>query len=356
MGAIALPVGGAAALPFGDTPRRFTVSEQTASATPTSGQAIVPVTADNFVRAETDTYFAVPVAQAGGLGAFYHYREPMAIDNQTVVRANRDTLYSAALVDLDAGPATVTLPDPGERFMSMIAIDEDHYAFAVYAPGSFTFGKDDFGTRYLMLGLRTFVDPDDPEDLLRVHPLQDAATIEQPGGPGSFDVPNWDPESQKTLRDALLVLSATLPDLRRAFGRKEDVDPIRHYIASASAWGGNPDRDAVYLNVTPAQNDGRTTYRLTVPAEVPVDGFWSITVYNADGYMEPNDLGAYSLNSQSAKPSDDGAVTIQFGDCDGQIPNCLPTPAGWNYMVRLYRPRQEILDGAWVFPEAESVN
>jgi hypothetical protein len=330
---------------------------QAETATPASGQTPVPVTADNFVRAETDTYFAVPIEQAGGLGVFFHYREPMDIDNQTVVRANRDTLYSTALVDLEAGPVTVTLPDPGERFLSMLVINQDHYAIATeYAPATVTYGKDEVGTRYVMLALRTFVAPNDPEDLLRVHALQDAVTIDQPGGPGAFEVPTWDPESRQTVRDALLVLSATLPDMRHAFGRKEDVDPIRHFIATASGWGGNPDQDAVYLNVTPAQNDGGRAYRLTVPAEVPVDGFWSITVYGADGYIPPNDLGAYSLNSLSAQPGDDGTTAIQFGDCDGQVPNCVPTTPGWNYMVRLYRPRAKILEGSWTFPEAEPVD
>lgn len=319
-------------------------------------QPAVSVTADNFIRAETDLYFAVPVERTGGLGIFDHYREPMAIDNQTVVRANRDTLYSSALVDLDAGPVTVTLPDPGERFMSMIVINEDHYAFTVYAPGTFTYSKDDLGTRYAMLGLRTYVNPNIPGDLPNVHAIQDAATIEQPAGPGTFDAPNWDAASQKTVRDALLVLSSTLPDLRHAFGRKNDVDPVRHLIASASAWGGNPDKDAVYLNVTPPRNDGTAVYRLTVPAEVPVDGFWSITVYGADGYIAPNDLGVYSLNSNSAQPSPDGTTLIQFGDCDGETANCLPTPPDWNYMVRLYRPREEILDGSWAFPEAEPLD
>lgn len=311
------------------------------------------VTADNFVRAETDTYFAVPVQMAGGMARLYHYREPMPIDNQTVVRANRDTLYSTALVDLDAGPVTVTLPDPGERFMSLLTISQDHYAFAVYAPGTYTFSRDEIGTRYLMLALRTFVDPDDPTDLPVVHALQDAITISQPDGTGSFEVPAWDPASQATVRDALLVLNSTLPDLRRAFGRKEQVDPVRHLIGAASGWGGNPDQDAVYLNATPAQNDGATVYRLQVPAEVPVDGFWSITVYNAEGYIAPNERGVYSLNNYAAQPGPDGTVTIQFGGCDSGTPNCIPVPPNWNYLVRLYRPRPELLDGSWTFPEAE---
>jgi hypothetical protein len=48
-------------------------------------------------------------------------------------------------------------------------------------------------------------------------------------------------------------------------------------------------------------------------------------------------------------------VTIQFG-FDGKIPNCLPIMKGWNYTVRLYRARKEILDGRWKFPEAQPVS
>jgi hypothetical protein len=88
-------------------------------ATSALAQTTVPVTVDNFTRAETDLYFNTGVKQAGGTGKFFHYREPMAIDKQTVVRANRDTLYSSAVLDLDAGPATISLPDAGGRFRSI---------------------------------------------------------------------------------------------------------------------------------------------------------------------------------------------------------------------------------------------
>jgi Protein of unknown function (DUF1214) len=75
---------------------------------------------------------------------------------------------------------------------------------------------------------------------------------------------------------------------------------------------------------------------------VPVDGFWSISVYNAKGYFEPNAFKAYSLNSLTA------------GN-DGNLPNCLPIVPGWSYIVRLYRPRAELLDGSWKFPKPEDV-
>lgn len=88
--------------------------------------------------------------------------------------------------------------------------------------------------------------------------------------------------------------------------------------------------------------------------DVPVDGFWSISVYNADGYFEANERNAYSLNGLTATPDVDGTITVHFGG-DIDRPNCLPIVNGWNYAVRLYRPRPEILDGTWTFPIAEPV-
>lgn len=319
-----------------------------------SGDA-VPVTADNFIRAESDLYFAETIKLAGGIGKFDHHREVMAIDKQTVIRANRDTLYSAAIFDLDAGPVTITLPDAGKRFMSMIVIDEDQYALAtVYAPGTFTYSKEKVGTRYFLAGVRTFVDPADPKDLERVHTLQDAIKIEQKS-PGAFEAPKWDPVSQKKVREALMVLAATIPDTKDMFGPRDQVDPVRHLIGTATGWGGNAPKDALYLTVVPSKNDGKTVHKLTVN-DVPVDGFWSISVYNGAGYFEKNDRDAYSLNNTTAKKDVDGSVTIQFGGCGGTTPNCLPITPGWNYWVRLYRPRAEILNGKWKFPGPQPVS
>jgi hypothetical protein len=85
-------------------------------------QSTVPVTVNNFVRAETDNYIANTAKEAGGLGKFSHNREPASIDNQTVIRLNRDTLYSFGVFDLAAGPVMISLPDAGKRFMSLMVI------------------------------------------------------------------------------------------------------------------------------------------------------------------------------------------------------------------------------------------
>ena len=309
------------------------------------------VTLDTFVRAETDRYFGSTV-QRGGFGKFVHIRELMPVDRQTVIRANRDTLYSTAVFDLDAGPVTVTLPDAGKRFMSLTVINEDHEVPGIhYRAGSYTVDRKTVGTRYVMLGVRTLVDSDQLADTKQAWKLQDAIGASQPGGPGTFEVPSWDIPSRDAIRAALRVLGKSVPDSRGMFGTHAQVDPVRHLVGSAIAWGGNPEKDAFYQIVTPEQNDGIKSYRLSM-GHVPVDAFWSVSVYNAEGYFVANTLQAYSLNSLTAQKGKGGVVDLRFGDCTAQTVNCLPIMPGWNYMVRYYLPKPAILDGSWKLPQA----
>jgi hypothetical protein len=309
------------------------------------------VTVGNFIRAETDFYF-----KTREFGKLNHSRDMAAIDKQDVVRMNRDTLYSSAVFDLEAAPVTITLPDAGKRFMSMQVISQDHFTTeVVYGPGRFTYPKDKIGTRYVFVLVRTLANPEDPTDLKAANAVQDAIKVEQ-ANVGKFEVPNWDRASQDNVRDALNALAPLRGDDTSAmFGTRSEVDPVAHLIGTAIGWGGNPRYAAVYDSAYPKDNDGKTVHKLTVK-DVPVDGFWSISLYNAKGFFEKNDLSAYSLNDLTAKQNTDGSFTIQFGGCQMDTPNCLPIMAGWNYTVRLYRPRKEIIDATWKFPEAQPVN
>ncbi|SAK97775.1 hypothetical protein AWB79_07517 [Caballeronia hypogeia] len=257
-----------------------------AAQTQPSADATVPVTVDNFVRAESDLYFSAVVVKDGAFGKFHHNRELSPLDDQKVIRQNRDTMYSVAVFDLDAGPVTITLPNAGKRFMSMQVITEDQYTPpAIYVPGPHILTRQKVGTRYVLVAIRTLVNPSDQEDVKTVHALQDAVKVSQNGGPGRFEVPKWDPASEKKVREALLVLASTVKDTSRAFGLKGEVDPVQRLIGAASAWGANPPKDATYLNVVPTKNDGTTVYKMKVD-HVPVDGFWSVSVYNADGFFQ----------------------------------------------------------------------
>jgi hypothetical protein len=313
---------------------------------------VAPVTVDNYIRAQSDVYFA-GLIKNGGFGKFRHGRELAPPVQQGIPRPNRDTLYSFAIVDLDAGSVTITLPDAGKRYMGMQVVNEDQYTPATYyGAGTHTLTREVIGTHYAIVVVRFLVDFSNKEDVRQVHALQDAIKFNQER-PGTFEIPHWDEASLKKIKAALLELGTTVSDTRRMFGANEnEVDPVRHLIGSAMLWGGYPEKDALYLPITPARNDGSTIHKLRV-GDVPVDGFWSLTVYNSEGYLQPNQYNAYSVNSITAKRSPDGSVAIQLGGCDGKIQNCLPITQGWNYTVRLFRPRAEILDGAWTFPLAQ---
>lgn len=107
----------------------------------------IAVTVEDFPRAESDLYFA-NIVKDGGFGNFHHRRHPAPIDDQIVIRLNRDTLYSSTVFDLDAGPVTVTIPDAKGSFMSLQLIDEDEYTLpTIYEPGPHTITKEQVGRR-----------------------------------------------------------------------------------------------------------------------------------------------------------------------------------------------------------------
>jgi hypothetical protein len=310
------------------------------------------VNALNFARAETDMYFARMLKQAGGLGKFHHVRTPTPIAQQDVVRMNRDTLYSSAVFDLDAGPVTITLPNVGKRFMSVLIVNQDHYAMEThYAPAKRTFTRKQVGTRYFAALVRTFMDPNDPDDVKAANAAQDAIRIEQ-AGTGKFEAPQWDTVTHEKARDALLALNALGGTKDSRFGKPGEVDSISWLLGTAAGWGGNPPKDAIYLPGFPTKNDGTAAYEVTLK-DVPVDGFWSYTVYDAKGYMFENPQKAYSVNSVTAKKSADGAYRIRFGGDPKGADNYLAIAPGWNYVLRLYRPRKAVLEGAWKAPEPQ---
>jgi len=120
-------------------------------------------------------------------------------------------------------------------------------------------------------------------------------------------------------------------------------------VAAVYGWGGNPQRVAMYFNVVPKENDGNTAYILTMPKEVAVQAFLSVTVYNKDGFFTPNSLNAYSFNSVTARRNDDGTVTIHIGG-DATATNYLPITDAWNYVMRCYLPGWQIIEGNWTPP------
>ena len=313
------------------------------------------VTVQNFTRAETDLMFS-RLGATVGLGAWNHTYDLTPLDEQPIIRQNRDTLYSSAIVDVRDG-VTVTLPDTGDRYLSVWVVSQDHFGPVILRdPGAHTLTRELVGTDYAALIVRILVDPNSADDVAAVNRLQDALRLDG-GGTGAFPLPEYDEASQTATRAALLDLARGVGTYDHAFGTAEEVDPILHLLGTASGWGGLPEYEATYISVD--EHLPVAEYRLRLQ-DVPVDAFWSVSLYNGDGFFEENALGVNSINSLTAAPDPDGAVTIRFGvDLDGarsgRVANLLPIMPGWNYVLRLYRPRASVLDGTWTAPRPEAV-
>jgi hypothetical protein len=316
---------------------------------PAVAQDPVKVTADNYVRAESDFQMKGYINSFNNFGKFHHNRKPYDVNNQITIRGNRDTLYSFGVWDLTS-PVTITLPDTKGRYQSLMIVNQDHSISAVYGPKKVTLTKESVGTRYVLMTVRTFADPNDEADMKKAFQLQDAVGVKQ-ANIGKFEVPNWKKDEVEKMRETINVVASTVTDSSKLFGKKEELDPVYWILGAALGWGGLPAEAATYVNVVPEKNDGKTPYTLTVK-DVPVDAFWSVTLYDDKGWMPVNKYKAYSFNNVTAKKEKDGSITIHFGG-DPKADNFLPIVPGWNYIVRMYQPGQEILNGSWTFPNAK---
>jgi hypothetical protein len=242
------------------------------------------VTSENYIRAETDFAFADFQKNTGGkVNEFFYITEPTPLDQQTVVRMNKDTLYAGAVVDTEGG-ATVTIPEfPDDRYFSVYVIDNDHYAATVlYEPGTYQIPGD---TKYVSLIQRIqLMDASDPEDVALVNKLQKSITINASSA-DSFPTPQWDKESMLALRaeyeKEFQKFDQYEPDW---MGPRGEVNEDTRHLAVAGAWGLFPEKDAVYINYT-GPSDPNQCYTATY--DVPENNaFWSITVYGNDGFMK----------------------------------------------------------------------
>lgn len=314
-------------------------------------EEVVPVNVENFVRAETASQIGRGLTMTGGINKWYHFSKPVPIDKQNVIRMNLDTLYSNAIVDISKG-ATLTIPDSGERYMSVMALNEDHYINKVFHKGgTYKLTMEEFHTPYLILAARTLANANDPEDIKKANALQNQLKVEAKSSK-PYTHPNFDKKSYKATLDALLELSKGVSDTKNMFGKKEDVTQVRHLLGAAYGYAGLPEHEAFYITKNEPRKAG--DFQLTVK-NVPVDGFWSLSVYNKDGFFEENKFKAYSTNKLIAKPNKDGSITVNFGTDPEGKENFIYVMDGWNYTVRLYLPRKEILNGKWSFPEPQPV-
>lgn len=310
------------------------------------------VTDENYALAESEIIIAdyvqriAAITGTNGMGEWLHFREGADPKDRTVMRINFDTLYSSVILDLTE-PATLTMPETDGRYQSAWIITDEHYnPMAFVEPGTYTLTEENVGRRYAIIAMRTQFNVMDPDDLAAVHAIQDQLKIEQKDKGTFTPSGNWDIEE-------VLAMRAKYQETAQAegitsemmFGKKGEVPLKEHNAGTAMGWGGLTPERAVYPGIFPDSTEPQT---LTLK-NVPAGAFWSITIYDAEGYPQGE---SYNINSAFAVANEDGSYTIHFGGDENAI-NYMDIFEGWNITLRIYEPTEAYFNGEWVMPELE---
>jgi hypothetical protein len=135
-------------------------------------------------------------------------------------------------------------------------------------------------------------------------------------------------------------------------------------------WGANLDKDAIYpstkLDNTGATLTGTNTYvvHFAKGETPPVDGFWSITMYDSSYYFHPNSLNKLTVSMRDKPVANaDGSLDLYFSHlkpANSPEANWLPAPANpFILMMRMYWPREtppSLLDGTWTIPAVKQAS
>lgn len=311
------------------------------------------VTDENYSLAETQVIIASYVKKiaaatgTNGVGVWMHNKKGANPKDRDVMRKNFDTIYSWGVFDLTE-PATLVLPENEGRYQTAWVISEEHYnPFAFVEPGEYELTKENVGTPYAIVVVRTQTNVTDAKDVAAANALQEKLAIKQKNK-GSYKASHqWNQDEILKMRAKYQKIAKdekVSPDLY--FGKKGERTDKQHNCGTAMGWGGFRVEQAAYVDYYPTSDQPQT---LTLK-DVPAKAFWSITVYDKGGFPQTD---TYNINSQFAKKNADGSVTIHFGG-DKAADNYMEIFKDWTFILRLYQPKDNYLDGSWVKPALQA--
>jgi len=313
----------------------FTAITSIANATDT-----IPVTLENYKVAESDFAFG-GVIKLGGANKLVHLPvKAFDLNNQVVVRMNQDTVYSGAVVDVSKG-ATITLPETDGRYQSAMVVQNDHYVNDVFIGAGTYQLKSDTDSNFVNLSVRTEVNLADPDDIKKVIALQQKIKLVVKGDK-VFKQPNYNMDQLEKLRGELATEGLALGSLNNMQGARGTVDEHMHLLGTAVGWGLLPDVNARYIGYVQEDGDGTGCYQAHF--QVPPfnnSGFFSITMYDADGWMFSEKA---ILNKNNITFNEDESFDATFGECGDDAKNNLPITNGWNFIMRVYEPKLDQLE------------
>jgi hypothetical protein len=298
-------------------------------------------------------------------------------------RTNNDTYYKTAVLDLESGPVILESRAPStNRFNSFQLVDDRNanYRNVIFPAGKYTlyFGEQpediegesiEAPSSLSMVIVRVEVrNKNDPADVAAAKAVYNGITIQgaRAGALRRLDLLSAFPSDVAAEANRRMdEVFGTVPFSRLVVGPgKEagrDVPYLHHAAGTKGGWGG-PDPthssyEAIFFDKDGNELEGRKgTYAVTT-AVPPVDGFWSITVYDTQrgGRLHPNAANRYHFNGTTAVKNGDGTVTFVFKRaCDAADGNCLEVPSGrFDVTARYFLPQEQIVTGAWRLPKIE---
>ena len=306
------------------------------------------VTDETFILAEADKYFAGQQHESG-LNKFHHEKSKITVETQTVVRQNRDVVYSKGLFDTKGG-FTIELPEAPyeDAYMSAMVVDENHRIItgeAIYAGESLTVTPDMLSTgQHVWVVLRT--DPkDESKEAYEVVYKQQADVNITTHSSEPYVAKGFDQETREEMRTQKekQIIKA---DLTNAFGAPDD-ETITHFDASiltGVGFGGFDTPDAHYKLMVAEDRSGACQVMSFKKPSLKPAGFFSVTTYGSDGYIHADE---YALNSKDMVANADGSYTVHFG-CGEDAVNNIEVIEKWSGAIRLYLPAdlEEIVEYA----------
>lgn len=285
------------------------------------------VTQDNFPQAYTNLRFGALLSKTGGINKFLEMPVPSSDPaKQFVVRMNRDTFYSVAVVDMSSGSAYLTIPQTDD-YVTIQVVDENHETQPmIYGSGRH---KITAKTDFAFVVVRS-LDDDARRNL-----------VLEAGSANPFTVKKWDMASFKNVDTAGNIDFSNGYDQAKSFSNSESGQTAYdNYVGAAGGWGGAMVEDNIYQTST--YFAANSCYSATFK-DPKAEFFWSATVYNGDGRMF-NDVAHLSSEMDLEKNSD-GTYTLHFG-CEGKVNN-IPTTEGnttgkFNVLFRHYGPSEMV--------------
>lgn len=291
-----------------------------------------------------------------GINNFKHKRHLTPTEEQHVVRMNRDTYYSFAVVDVSEG-ATITLPE-FDGYMTAQVITEDH-RIQKMLEGSGTYELKTHTGDYVHIVVRldsrlSEVEAAKVQDAMHIDANSSQPFEATPVMQDQFYQVEEDLKAQVDpmfIKDPVHITYGMFTDPTDESNQLFDQD--KYEVASAMGWGGAQLADNIYE--ISGTMDANQCYSVTFE-DPKNDSFWSWTVYDAKGFMF-NDSA--SLNSHHAAENADGTYTINFGCGDDAVNNITTTEGNktgkFTLAVRHYDPSQKVIDGYRLMPMVKEV-